>query len=94
MRILHLFLILLFLPAQVLSKQPLLPYPEPPRQAATTAAVEGGPVLQNPGFECGDGYHDEPGIRGMVPNGWTATILSGEKPFTVSTQLWAKSGTG
>ena len=50
----------------------------------------GSPVLLNPGFECGDGYHDQPGIHGMVPNGWTASILAGGDPFMASTQMWAK----
>ena len=47
------------------------------------------PVLLNPGFECGDGYYDQPGIHGMVPNGWTASILTGGDPFMASTQMWA-----
>lgn len=53
------------------------------------APVSEAPVLQNPGFECGDGYHDEPGIHGMVANGWTGKILNGT-PFMASTQMWAK----
>ncbi len=53
------------------------------------AATPGAPVLLNPGFECGDGYHDQPGVHGMVPNGWVADILTGGDPFMVSTQMWA-----
>ncbi len=57
--------------------------------APVATAGQGSPVLLNPGFECGDGYHDQPGIHGMVPDGWTASILTGQDPFMVSTQLWA-----
>lgn len=61
-----------------------LPDPTP-----MTIAEPRSPVLLNPGFECGDGYHDQPGIHGMVPNGWTASILAGGDPFMASTQMWA-----
>ena len=57
--------------------------------APVAIAEPGSPVLLNPGFECGDGYHDQPGIHGMVPKGWTASILAGGDPFMVSTQMWA-----
>lgn len=65
----------------------LLPVAQPPA-AGFLAPAEPPPVLTNPGFECGDGYHDQPGIRGMVPNGWTARILAGN-PVMNSTQMWA-----
>lgn len=58
-------------------------------QAPVAIGEPGSPVLFNPGFECGDGYHDQPGINGMVPNGWTASILAGGDPFMASTQMWA-----
>jgi hypothetical protein len=64
-------------------------------QSILESAVEadtGSPVLLNPGFECGDGYHDQPGIHGMVPNGWTASILNGKDLFMASTQMWATMG--
>jgi hypothetical protein len=62
--------------------------PAPP---APQAALDAAPMLQNPGFECGDGFHDQPGIPGMVPNGWTAKILTAPAKV-LSTQLWAKLG--
>ena len=55
------------------------------------APADSAPVLQNPGFECGDGYHDEPGIHGMVANGWTAKVLTGD-PTMNSTQMWGTLG--
>ena len=58
-------------------------------EAPVVGASTGAPVLLNPGFECGDGYHDQPGVHGMVPNGWTGSILTGSDPFMVSTQMWA-----
>lgn len=60
-----------------------------PDRAPATIAEPGSPVLLNPGFECGDGYHDQLGIHGMVPNGWTALVLTGGDPFMASTQMWA-----
>ena len=44
------------------------------------------PVLINPGFECDDGYHPQAGIRGLIPNGWTAQLLAGD-PDLVSTRM-------
>jgi hypothetical protein len=64
---------------------------DPVAPDAPPAALDAAPALQNPGFECGAGFHDQPGIPGMVPNGWTAKIL--RAPVKVlSTQLWAKLG--
>lgn len=37
----------------------------------------GAPVLINPGFECEADYHPQPGIVGLIPNGWTAQLLQG-----------------
>jgi hypothetical protein len=37
------------------------------------------PAIQNPGLECaGGGYVPQTGIRGNVPAGWTARLLSGD----------------
>ena len=63
--------------------------PLAPDRALT--GVDEGPVMVNPGFECADGFHDQPGIPGMVPNGWDAKTLGGS-PKVLSTQLWAKLG--
>lgn len=60
-----------------------------PGRAPVAIEEAGPPALLNPGFECGDGYHDQPGINGMVPNGWAASILTGGDPFMASTQMWA-----
>lgn len=49
------------------------------------------PVVINPGFECGQGYHPQPGVSGMVPNGWTAAVLNGA-PHINSTQIWGRGG--
>ncbi len=66
--------------------------PALPAHAQGTAPAEpGAPVLVNPGFECGQGYHAQPGINGMVPNGWTAAVLNGT-PHINSTQLWGRGG--
>lgn len=51
------------------------------------------PVVQNPGFEWNAGYHEQAGIPGLVPNGWTARILTGN-PMMSSTDHWAKQGCG
>src|SRR5512135_1038708 len=66
----------------------LLPLAPPGSAPASSQGF--APVLKNPGFECGDGYHDQPGIHGMVPNGWAAKVLRGD-PFMCSTQMWASS---
>jgi hypothetical protein len=68
----------------------LLPVAPPVPQPLSSQGF--APVLQNPGFECGEGYHDEPGIHGMVANGWTGKLLRGD-PFMASTQMWASTGT-
>jgi hypothetical protein len=60
----------------------------PAGPGSTVLASPSAPVLKNPGFECGDGYHDEPGVGGMVANGWTGEILAGH-PVMNSTQMWA-----
>ena len=45
--------------------------------AVTVSAAPGAPVLVNPDFECEADYHPQPGIIGMVPDGWTALLLQG-----------------
>lgn len=44
------------------------------------------PSVANASFECAQGYGAQPGIVGLVPNGWTATLLSG-RPELNSTRL-------
>jgi hypothetical protein len=63
----------------------------PPSSDPTLALQDAAPVLQNPGFECGAGFYDQPGIPGMAPNGWTVRILAAPAKI-LSTQLWAKLG--
>ncbi len=62
-----------------------------PQAVRAAPAEQGGPpVLTNPGFECGGkdgGYHDQAGINGMVPNGWTGIVLAGPNPKMCSTQM-------
>lgn len=64
----------------------LLPAPAAHAQGAAPADT-GAPVMINPGFECGQGYHPQPGISGPVPNGWTAAVLNGS-PYISNTQVW------
>jgi hypothetical protein len=49
---------------------------------AVAGAAPDAPVLINPGFECDEGYHPQPGIRGLIPNGWTAQLLAGDPGLT------------
>ena len=42
-----------------------------------SSAPEALPV-HNPGFECSQGYHQQPHIDGLVPDGWTAVPLAGQ----------------
>jgi hypothetical protein len=63
-------------------------------QASSGIPNSSAPVLTNPGFECRDGYSSQPGIRGRVPGGWTATLLSGN-PMLDSTRIhWTGSCDG
>jgi len=45
------------------------------------------PTVQNADFECAAGFEPQPGIRGSVPNGWTAVLLSGN-PMLDSTRVY------
>ena len=44
-------------------------------------AAPAGPAmsvsLTNPGFECTLNYHPQPGVEGLIPDGWTAQVLEG-----------------
>jgi hypothetical protein len=51
------------------------------------------PALTNPGFECNQGYSPQPGIRGLVPNGWTAVLLDG-RPELNSTRTYFAGSCG
>ena len=53
---------------------------------ASDADAPHAPVLANPGFECSQGYSPQPGINGLVPNGWTAVLLDG-RPELNSTRI-------
>jgi len=44
------------------------------------------PIVTNPGFECSVGFHPQPGINGLVPNGWTGVLLF-DNPTLNSTRL-------
>lgn len=69
----------------------LLPSSRAWAEATTPADDPGAPVIANPGFECGYGYHSQAGVSGMVPNGWTAAVLNGA-PHINSTQIWGRAG--
>jgi hypothetical protein len=64
-----------------------------PLAAETTAPADAAPSLVNPGFECGQGYHAQAGVNGLVPNGWHGVILDGSHPYVSSTNTWANGGT-
>jgi hypothetical protein len=64
-----------------------------PLAAGIATPSDSAPVLVNPGFECGQGYHAQPGINGSVPNGWTGVILDQSNPYISSTNTWANGGT-
>lgn len=36
------------------------------------------PAMENPNFECSAGFDPQSGVNGLVPRGWTATLLDGE----------------
>jgi hypothetical protein len=55
--------------------------------------VPHAPVLVNPGFECAQGYGPQPGISGLVPNGWTAVLLDG-RPELNSTRTYFTGSCG
>jgi hypothetical protein len=57
-----------------------------PARAEPVARQSAAPVLQNPGFECTEGYHPQTGILGLVPDGWTAIMLAGT-PSVNSTRM-------
>ncbi len=61
-------------------------WPPIPGAADPGAPDPGAPALINPGFECDDGYHPQAGIRGLIPNGWTAQLLAGD-PDLVSARM-------
>ncbi|HNS03712.1 MAG TPA: hypothetical protein PKM78_15180 [Anaerolineae bacterium] len=60
-----------------------------PRPASDTQS----PPLTNPGFECAQGFHAQPGIRGLVPDGWTALLLDG-RPELNSTRTYFAGNCG
>ncbi len=74
-------LVLVISRAQAWDGHPARPEPVTQRSAA--------PILQNPGFECTAGYHPQPGILGLVPNGWTALILAGAPGLTSARMVFA-----
>lgn len=49
--------------------------------AAPATAAPQAPVVQNPGFECTEGYYIQEGIRGRIPNGWQAVLLNGNPKY-------------
>jgi hypothetical protein len=51
-----------------------------------------GPTIINAGLDCGEGYHAQAGIRGVLPDGWTAVVKSEGTPYLTSTQLWGREG--
>lgn len=48
------------------------------------------PVVSNAGFECYLGFHPQPGINGLVPNGWTGVLLY-DNP-TLNSTRWEFTG--
>jgi hypothetical protein len=94
MRFLSLLLLIGFwLPGAAPALDPAA-YGPPPARPALPVAQTGAPVLENPGFECGQGYHDQDGINGMVPDGWNGVVLLGTnpRPKMCSTQMLFSGG--
>lgn len=60
---------------------------------AKDADTPHAPDLANPGMECNQGYHPQPGIRGLVPDGWTAVLLDG-RPELNSTRTYFAGSCG
>lgn len=52
------------------------------------------PPLANPGMECRQGFHPQPGIRGLVPDGWTAVLLEGRPELNSTRTYFAGSCDG
>jgi hypothetical protein len=65
------------------------PRPSP----ASDADAPQAPALTNPGFECSQGYSPQPGINGLVPDGWTAVLLDG-RPELNSTRTYFAGSCG
>ncbi len=63
---------------------------------SSSAGTPQAPALINPGFECSQGYSPQPGISGLVPNGWTAALLDGQPELNSTRIKFAGScgGTG
>lgn len=52
------------------------------------------PTIHNAGFECNHGYSPQSGIRGLVPDGWTAVLLQGQPELNSTRTYFAGSCSG
>jgi hypothetical protein len=62
-------------------------------QPAAGGPIPQAPAIRNAGFECNQGYSQQPGIRGLVPDGWTAVLLDG-RPELNSTRTYFAGSCG
>ncbi len=85
------FCLALLLSARWVAALPALAMTE--AQPAAGNPAPQAPAIRNAGFECNQGYSPQPGIRGLVPDGWTAVLLDG-RPELNSTRTYFAGSCG
>ncbi len=62
------------------------------RPARLSPPADEPPAVVHGSLDCGEGYHTQAVINGMVPNGWEAIVKNQGTPYLTSTQMWGRGG--